>query len=36
LISYNSPAYLQARHNLPANLAPNIAVIETLAAQAAK
>jgi uncharacterized protein (DUF302 family)/uncharacterized membrane protein YidH (DUF202 family) len=35
-ISYNSPAYLQARHNLPANLAPNIAVIETLAAQAAK
>jgi len=35
-ISYNSPAYLQGRHNLPANLLPNIAVIETLAAQAAK
>ena len=35
-ISYNSPAYLQGRHNLPANLLPNIAVIEALAAQAAK
>jgi uncharacterized protein (DUF302 family) len=35
-ISYNSPAYLQARYSLPANLLPNIAVIETLAAQAAK
>ena len=30
-ISYNSPAYLQQRHNLPANLLPNIAVIEALA-----
>jgi uncharacterized protein (DUF302 family) len=30
-ISYNSPAYLQQRHSLPANLLPNIAVIEALA-----
>ncbi len=30
-ISYNTPAYLQYRHNLPANLLPNIAVIEALA-----
>ena len=35
-VSYNAPSYLQARHNLPASLLPNIAVIETLAAQAAK
>ena len=35
-ISYNAPAYLQARHNLPPNLLPNIAVIETLAAKAAE
>ena len=35
-ISYNSPAYLQARHHLPPNRLPNIAVIETLAAQAAQ
>ena len=35
-LSYNSPAYLQARHNLPADLLPNVAVIETLAANAAK
>jgi uncharacterized protein (DUF302 family) len=33
-ISYNAPAYLQARHNLPSNLLPNIAVIDTLAANA--
>jgi uncharacterized protein (DUF302 family) len=33
-ISYNAPAYLQARHNLPPELLPNIAVIETLAAKA--
>lgn len=33
-ISYNAPAYLQHRHNLPAELLPNIAVIETLAANA--
>ncbi len=34
-ISYNAPAYLQTRHHLPSELLPNIAVIETLAAQAA-
>jgi len=35
-ISYNAPAYLQARHHLPPNVLPNIAVIETLAAKAAE
>jgi uncharacterized protein (DUF302 family) len=35
-VSYNTPAYLQQRHNLPANLLPNIAVIEALAANAAQ
>ena len=35
-ISYNSPAYLQARHNLPPNLLQNIAVAEPLAAKAAE
>lgn len=35
-ISYSAPAFLQARHNLPAELLPNIAVIETLAAKAAE
>jgi len=35
-ISYNDPAYLQARHNLPANLLPNIAVVEMFAAKAAE
>lgn len=35
-ITYNAPAYLQARHNLPAELLPNIAVIESLAAKAAE
>jgi uncharacterized protein (DUF302 family)/uncharacterized membrane protein YidH (DUF202 family) len=35
-VSYNAPAYLQARHNLPADLVPNIAVIDALAANAAK
>src|SRR5260370_13825033 len=33
-ISYNAPAYLQARHHLSPELLPNIAVIETLAAKA--
>jgi uncharacterized protein (DUF302 family)/uncharacterized membrane protein YidH (DUF202 family) len=33
-VSYNSPAYLQERHNLPADLMQNIAVVETLAAKA--
>jgi uncharacterized protein (DUF302 family) len=35
-ISYNSAAYLQARHNLPADLLPNIAVVDTLAKSAAQ
>jgi uncharacterized protein (DUF302 family)/uncharacterized membrane protein YidH (DUF202 family) len=35
-ISYNSPAYLQQRHSLPADLLSNIAVIEALAANAAQ
>lgn len=35
-VSYNSPGYLQKRHNLPAELLPNIAVIEGLAANAAQ
>jgi uncharacterized protein (DUF302 family) len=29
-VSYNSPAYLQTRHHLPAELVQNIAVVETL------
>jgi uncharacterized protein (DUF302 family) len=33
-ITYNSPAYLQARHELPPELLQNIAVVETLAAAA--
>ena len=35
-VSYNSPAYLQQRHNLPADLLQNIAVAETLAMKAAE
>lgn len=35
LISYNSPAYLQARHGFPSDLLRNIAVIEALATNAA-
>jgi len=35
-VSYNSPAYLQQRHNLPADLLQNIAVVETLALKAAE
>jgi uncharacterized protein (DUF302 family) len=34
-ISYNSPEYLQERHSLPDNLAPNITVVQALAAAAA-
>jgi len=34
-ISYNSPAYLQARHNLPQDLTPIIAVVEAIAKSAA-
>lgn len=36
IISYNDPEYLQARHNLPAALLPNIAVAGALAAKAAE
>jgi len=35
-ISYNSPAYLQARHSIPEGLLPNIAGIEALVARAAE
>ena len=35
-VSYNSSEYLQERHNLPTELLPNVAVVETLAAKAAE
>lgn len=35
-VSYNAPAYLQARHNLPPELLRNIAVVEALATNAAE
>ena len=35
-VCYNTPAYLQQRHNLPQDLLQNIAVVETLAAKAAE
>jgi uncharacterized protein (DUF302 family) len=35
-VSYNSPAYLQERHNFPQDLLPNIAAVEALAAKAAE
>jgi len=35
-VSYNSPAYLQERHNVPSNLMQNISVVEALAAKAAE
>lgn len=35
-VSYNSPAYLQERHNLPSDLLQNIAVVETFAGKAAE
>jgi len=35
-IGYNSPVYLQERHNFPTSLLPNIAVVEALAAEVAK
>jgi uncharacterized protein (DUF302 family) len=35
-ISYNAPAYLQARHALPPELIQNIAGVEALAAKAAE
>ena len=34
-ISYNSPAYLRARHDFPRELLQNLAVVEMLATQAA-
>jgi uncharacterized protein (DUF302 family) len=33
-VSYNTPSYLQERHDLPHDLLQNIAVVETLAAAA--
>ena len=33
-ISYNSAEYLKERHGLPQNLMPNIAIVQTLAAEA--
>ena len=35
-VSYNSPPYLEARHNLPRDLIQNIAVVAALAASAAE
>lgn len=35
-ISYNAPSFLQERHNLPAELLPNITAIEVLAAKASE
>jgi uncharacterized protein (DUF302 family) len=35
-ISYNSPQYLQNRHDFPPELLANLAVVETLAANAAE
>jgi uncharacterized protein (DUF302 family) len=34
-ISYNSATYLQARHNVPSQFTPTLAVVEALAAAAA-
>jgi uncharacterized protein (DUF302 family)/uncharacterized membrane protein YidH (DUF202 family) len=35
-VSYNAPAYLQARHRLPAELVQSMAVVETLATKVAE
>jgi uncharacterized protein (DUF302 family) len=35
-VTYNSPVYLQERHGLPAELLPNISVIEALGKTAAE
>ncbi len=35
-VTYNGPSYLQERHNIPPDLLPNIAIIETLATKAAE
>ena len=36
LVTYNSPAYLQKRHHVPAELLQNIVVVEALAKAAAE
>jgi uncharacterized protein (DUF302 family) len=35
-VSYNAPEYLRERHNVPAELMPNLAVVGALAAKAAE
>jgi uncharacterized protein (DUF302 family) len=35
-VSYNTPGYLQSRHNLPLEMMPILAVVEALAAKAAE
>ena len=35
-VTYNSPAYLQERHNIPVELLPNVSVTEALAKSAAE
>ena len=35
-VCYNTPEYLQQRHDLPPDLLPNIAVVEALATKAAE
>jgi uncharacterized protein (DUF302 family) len=35
-LSYNTPEYLRERHNIPAELMQNVAVVEALAAKAAE
>ena len=35
-VTYNSPAYLQERHNIPVELLPSVSVIEALAKSAAE
>jgi len=35
-VTYNSPAYLQDRHNIPVELLPNVSVIVALAKSAAE
>jgi uncharacterized protein (DUF302 family) len=35
-VTYNSPVYLQERHNLPPELLQNITVVKTLATKAAE
>ena len=35
-VSYNAPEFLRERHNVPAELMPNLAVVEALASKAAE